>query len=102
MTRLRHLSDAEAALIQRAALHGEGCLPISPYWNPTTVAVAVARLTAIGIFVERPAKTARPIWRQDEHLGEISLVLTARGRALAAEIPFEPDPSCDPLALERG
>lgn len=95
------LTDAEVALIQRAALHGDGVLAVSPYWNPATVATAVARLIAIGVFEERPAKIGRPVWRRDADAGEISLVLTTEGRRLADCLPPGWQSDADPFALER-
>lgn len=93
--------DAEIALIQRAALHNEGCLAVSPFWNPETVATAVARLVALGIFEERPAKIGRPVWREKSWLEAWSLVLTPEGRALAETLLDAWNSDADPFALER-
>lgn len=101
MTRDHNLTDAEVALIQRAALHNEGCVAFSPYWNPDTVADAVARLIASGIFEERPAKSGRPVWRRDSRLSAVSIVLTAEGKALAESMPRMRINDIDPIALER-
>ena len=101
MTVSHDFTDAEAALIERAKMHGEGCLAVSRYWNAQTVARAVARLIDMGIFEERPAKIGRPIWRHDDRLGEISLVLTPEGRGLAQSLPPAWQTAADPFALDR-
>lgn len=101
MTIDNSLTDAEVGLIQRAALHNEGCLPVSPFWNPVTVAASVSRLIEIGIFEERPAKMGRPLWRKDSGREAFSLVLTPEGRALAGSLPATWSSAADPFALER-